>query len=423
MEQIGELVASLPYDWKKIIAHPDGSKLLKNVLEELLKYGPGFEKLCPDLNDIFNAMKMTPFMQVKIIIIGQDPYHTIEEGSAIAHGLSFSVKPNKSIPPSLLNIYKCLKNKKLIDAIPVYGCLYNWAAQGVLLLNSSLTTEVSKPGYHKKIWTPWTDWLIKYISDHRMNVMFMLWGRDAQAKEKFIDVDKHYVYTWLHPSGMAQTGPEHTRFINCDNFELASEMYLELYDKEMNWNPIQTTHVYTDGACKGNGKAGAVGGYGVYFQDGPLKGTKITSYLPDATYNGVKMNQTNNRAEILAAIDALETYYYHKCIGNLIIVVDNELTMNIATKWIDDWFKYDKVEERKNADLLHRFKKILDKVRTYQKKIGCGFRFQWVRSHLKKDQIPKKGTTAYTYYLGNEIADDLANMGVKLHEQKARQIS
>jgi uracil-DNA glycosylase len=418
MDQIKELIDSVPADWKPIFCHEDGIKLLRVALEGMAGYAPNFEKLCPALEDVFNAFHQTPYSRVRIVIIGQDPYHTDD----IAHGLSFSVKPNTAIPPSLANIYKCLIKSKLIEKTPEHGCLYNWAAQGILMLNSALTTQRGRPGAHRHFWA-WTDWLIKYLSDNRRNLMFMLWGKDAKAKEEFIDVYHHYVYTWIHPSPMAQSSvPDEAKFVNCDNFILATEMYEELYGQTLNWNPSANTTLFTDGACKGNGKADAIGGYGAYFRTGPLKGLKITSYLPESSYNGIKMKQTNNRAEILAAIDGLETYYYSKCIGNITVVVDNELTKNIATQWIDGWAKNNKMDEKKNPDLLHRFKKILDKLRSRQKALGFQFRIIHVYSHLKKKDIPKEGTPEYGLYLGNEEADRLANMGVLLHAEKCRQI-
>lgn len=417
MERIKNLIDSLPADWKEIFLHKDGIKLLKSALEGLGSYSQSFEKLCPALEDIFNAFHQTSYYGTRIIIVGQDPYHT----GNIAHGLSFSVKPTESIPPSLQNIYKCLMRSKLIDKMPEHGCLYNWTSQGVLLLNSALTTENGKAGCHAKMWE-WTDWLIKYLSDNRINLMFMLWGNDAKKKQSLIDVNKHYVYPWIHPSPLAQSVSEELRFINCDSFELATEKYFELYNKNINWNPTLDTIAFTDGACPNNGKANAVGGYGVYFQTGPLANMKIASYLPEGSHNGVKMNQTNNRAEILAVIDCLETYHQHKCIGNLTVIVDNQLTKDIATKWIDNWAKYDKIEERKNPDLLYRYKRVLDKIRERQKVLGLQFKMIHVYSHLKKKDVPKKGTIEYTYYLGNEEADKLANMGVQLQEQKCRQV-
>jgi uracil-DNA glycosylase len=417
MDQIKALLDSLPSDWKEIFFHKDGVELLKVALKGLAEYAPTYEKLCPPLEDVFNAFHQTPYYRTRIVIIGQDPYHTDD----IAHGMSFSVNPTKSIPPSLMNIYKCLQKHKLIEKMPEHGCLYNWASQGVLLLNSALTTERGKPGKHAKLWQ-WTDWLIKYLSDNRVNLMFMLWGKDAKGKQSLIDVNRHYVYTWIHPSPLAQSVEEELRFINCDNFEFATEMYLELYGQNIDWNPTSDTTIFTDGACTNNGKPNALGGYGVYFQTGPLKGLKIVSYLPESSHNGVKMKQTNNRAEILAAIDGLETYHQHRCIGNITLVVDNQLTRDIANLWIDNWTKYNKIEERKNPDLLYRYKKILDKIRDRQKALGLNFKIVHVYSHLKKENIPKKGTLEYTYYLGNEEVDRLANMGIKLSEQRCRQV-
>lgn len=419
MEHIRKLIDDLPSDWKTIFMKEDSIKYLKIALEALQEFAPDFEELCPSIGDIFNAFHMTSFNRTRVVILGQDPYYQDD----VAHGLSFSVNPTQPIPKSLSNIYKCLINSKFLDTMPTHGCLYNWSSQGVLLLNTALTTKKGKAGYHTKIWEKWTDWLIKYLSDNRCNLIFMLWGNDAKAKKTYIDVNKHYLYTWIHPSPLAQNVDDELKFINCDSFKCATDVYEELYDCRINWNPTIDTVAYTDGACPNNGKESAIGGYGVYFQTGPLTGMKIVSYLPEGSHNGIVMKQTNNRAEILAVIDCLETYHQYKCIGNLTLIVDNQLTRDIAMSWIDSWFKYNKVEERKNPDLLYRYKSILDKIRHRQKALGLDFKMIHVYSHLKKQNIPKENTIEYQYYLGNEVADELANMGVKLHAQKCRQVN
>jgi len=151
--------------------------------------------------DIFSAFTLTPFSKVKVVIIGQDPYH----GAGQAHGLSFSVKKGVTVPPSLMNMYKELKADLNIDS-PGHGYLAQWAEQGVLMLNASLTVEASKPMSHSKIgWEQFTNAVIKTVSDQLNGVIFLLWGRFAQQKESLIDTSKHFVLKAAHPSPFSAT--------------------------------------------------------------------------------------------------------------------------------------------------------------------------------------------------------------------------
>ena len=148
---------------------------------------------------IFNALNSTPLDQVKVVIIGQDPYH----GPGQAHGLCFSVQPGVPAPPSLLNIFKELKRDLNID-IPSHGCLQSWAEQGVLLLNTSLTVEQGNAGAHKdKGWQPFTDKVIEVVNQRCEHLVFMLWGAHAQSKEKLIDATKHLILKSVHPSPLS----------------------------------------------------------------------------------------------------------------------------------------------------------------------------------------------------------------------------
>lgn len=148
---------------------------------------------------IFNAFNTTPFHQVKAIILGQDPYHNPNE----AMGLSFSVPKGIRVPPSLRNIYKEL-HTDLGHAVPHHGDLTKWANQGVLLLNSFLTVEKNKPRSHQKIgWAPFTDAVIRILSNERENLIFMLWGKPAKKKATMIDRDKHLILEAAHPSPLA----------------------------------------------------------------------------------------------------------------------------------------------------------------------------------------------------------------------------
>ena len=150
----------------------------------------------PDMHDIFNALHMTAYKDVKVVILGQDPYH----GEGQAHGLSFSVKPGVRTPPSLLNIYKELKSDLGYD-IPDNGHLIKWTEQGVLLLNTILTVRKSTPNSHRKIgWLNFTDKVIEVLNSREKPIVFMLWGSNARAYKRFITNDRHYIIESPHPS-------------------------------------------------------------------------------------------------------------------------------------------------------------------------------------------------------------------------------
>jgi len=153
----------------------------------------------PQKHDIFHALHVTPFDEVKVVILGQDPYH----GEGQAHGLCFSVPKGVRVPPSLKNIYKEIGIDLGIE-VPSHGCLQSWAEQGVLLLNSVLTVEEGKAASHqKKGWEEFTDNVISLINDEKEHVVFILWGAYAQKKGAFIDESKHLVIRGVHPSPLS----------------------------------------------------------------------------------------------------------------------------------------------------------------------------------------------------------------------------
>lgn len=166
----------------------------------------------------FNAFNATPFDKVKVVILGQDPYH----GANQAHGLCFSVLPGVQVPPSLVNIYKEIQ-ADLGIAPPGHGCLNYWAEQGVLLLNATLTVEQGRAGAHQgKGWELFTDAAIHALNDQRQRLVFMLWGSYAQKKGDFIDSTKHLVLKAPHPSPLSA----HRGFLGCRHFSQANK-YLE----------------------------------------------------------------------------------------------------------------------------------------------------------------------------------------------------
>lgn len=153
----------------------------------------------PPAHRVFRALELTPYSNVKVVILGQDPYH----GAGQAHGLSFSVLPGMKLPPSLRNIYKELRDDIGCEP-PKHGCLAHWARQGVLLLNSVLTVEEGQANAHRKLgWETFTDKLIAELNERERPVAFVLWGRQAQEKGRYIDRSRHLVLEEVHPSPLS----------------------------------------------------------------------------------------------------------------------------------------------------------------------------------------------------------------------------
>ena len=166
---------------------------------------------------IFNAFDQTPFDQVKVVIIGQDPYH----GPGQAHGLSFSVPPGIKPPPSLVNIFKEIKADIGIQMPADLGDLTHWAKQGVLLLNAALTVRAGEPFSHAKIgWAQFTDAVIQKISDEKEHIIFLLWGKFAQEKKALIDEGSHHVLKAAHPSPLSA----HNGFMGCGHFSKINQL-------------------------------------------------------------------------------------------------------------------------------------------------------------------------------------------------------
>lgn len=193
-------------------------------VEELYRY----EMVLPPKNDIFNALNLTAYNQTRVVILGQDPYH----GEGEAHGLAFSVLPNVKIPPSLRNIYKEIQAEFNVDLSEKNGDLTNWAKQGVLLLNSTLTVKKDTPNSHKNLgWSEFTDEIIKKLNENEKPVIFMLWGNFAIKKEEFITNSHHLVLKSPHPSPFsARKG-----FFGNNHFLLANEFLEKNMHKKIDW--------------------------------------------------------------------------------------------------------------------------------------------------------------------------------------------
>ncbi len=182
--------------WDKILQDEFKKPYFKNLVNFLDSEKKAGKVIFPPSDDIFNAFKHTAFDNVKVVILGQDPYH----GSGQAHGLCFSVKPDIKTPPSLKNIYKEMNTDLGLEPVN-HGYLINWADQGILMLNAVLTVEQSKPGSHRKRgWEIFTDRVIEILNQEKENLVFILWGNDARKKKSMLDESKHYIIESAHPS-------------------------------------------------------------------------------------------------------------------------------------------------------------------------------------------------------------------------------
>lgn len=228
MEQVPPAVTNVQIEasWKQALAGEFQKPYFAAIKQFLMDARAAGKTVYPPGPLIFNAFNKTPFDAVKVVILGQDPYHNPGE----AMGLCFSVPKGVKVPPSLVNIYKEIKSE-LGSEPPGHGDLTHWAEQGVLLLNAMLTVEARQPASHQKIgWQTFTDAVIQTISEQKEGVIFMLWGNFAKGKKPLIDPKKHYVLEAAHPSPLAGNA-----FQGCGHFAYANEILKKQGKAEIQW--------------------------------------------------------------------------------------------------------------------------------------------------------------------------------------------
>lgn len=215
----------LPASWKAVIGGEFEQPYFQ-MLADFVDSERAAHQVFPPEDEVFNAFKMTPFDEVKVLLLGQDPYH--DDGQA--HGLCFSVRRGVKPPPSLVNMFKELKTD-LGCSIPNNGCLEPWARQGVMLLNAVLTVQAHKPNSHKdQGWEKFTDAAIRALNARAEPVVFMLWGAYAQKKLKIIDADRHPVVTAAHPSPLSMK-----KFMGSKPFSRANDALEKLGRDPVDW--------------------------------------------------------------------------------------------------------------------------------------------------------------------------------------------
>ena len=213
--------------WREVTSQYDLKDNLDSIKKKLADESLLKKQIYPKSKDIFKAFELTSFEDVKVIIVGQDPYH----GPNQANGLAFSVNSGTNFPPSLLNIYKEYSSD-LSLSLPNDGDLSSWAKQGVLLLNSILTVESGHPGSHKNLgWEKFTNAIIRALSDKKKYLVFILWGAYAQSKKVFIDSSNHHIISSPHPSPLSA----HRGFFGSKPFSRCNEYLRENKIDEINW--------------------------------------------------------------------------------------------------------------------------------------------------------------------------------------------
>ena len=224
---MAQVNAQIESSWKAVLEDEFSSPYFAELKEFLIAEKQKYTIYPPGMS-IFNAFNHTPFDQVRVVILGQDPYH----GPGQAHGLCFSVPQGIPAPPSLVNIFKEIKSDLGIE-MPKHGNLEKWANQGVLLLNATLSVRANQAGSHQgKGWERFTDSVISKISDQKTGIIFLLWGKYAQAKEKLINTQKHYILKAAHPSPLSV----YNGFTGCKHFSKTNDILLSHGHPIIDWS-------------------------------------------------------------------------------------------------------------------------------------------------------------------------------------------
>lgn len=216
--------------WHDVLAEEKEKPYFREILAMVAAERAAGKTVYPPQKDVFNAFRLTELGDIKVVILGQDPYH----GPNQAHGLAFSVLPGVAVPPSLVNMYKELVTDIPGFERPKHGYLESWARQGVMLLNTVLTVEAGKAHSHAKFgWETFTDNVIAAINQHREGVVFLLWGSHAQKKGSIIDRSRHHVLQAPHPSPLSA----HRGFFGCAHFSTTNQLLSEKGETPVDWVP------------------------------------------------------------------------------------------------------------------------------------------------------------------------------------------
>lgn len=469
------LVEGIHPDWAQVLAHPDVNPSLMKALgllaAELGQQEAGGPRVVPNIEHIFEAFRFFSPRHVRVVIIAQDPYHTVltlPDGRVVpqAQGLCFSCSPElQVVQPSLRNISgaamqemteqakasgatleqilaHCRMGGGGADPYTLHDLRF-WASQGVLLLNRALTTREGTAGAHLDIWADFTKAVVAHVSgpsNPAAPIVFMLWGGKAKALRKTIlgQNANHVVLEHSHPSPMSDNPlPEEKKFRNCGHFKQANLVLMRTpkppcrdpsaFHGGIQW--VETaTIAATDGSCTGNGKPGAKAGYGFIVQAGPLAGLKAFGPVRPFEYEWInpsdplhgfapgreKVAPSNNRGEFLAICYLLLAICRTGPTAAVIIVTDSEYAINTVDTWIHTWKAKNILHTKKNMDLVLIADTLLRIART-----RATVKLKHIRSHKSSPAVDATpGTPArqqqemnYMFWSINDQADCLADRG------------
>jgi uracil-DNA glycosylase len=467
VDTLNSIFVGIDNEWKELLVRKLRTELTYTLTElnKLVVAGLALSQICPKVQNIFNFARITPYNNIKIILLGQDPYIGKDE----AHGLSFS--SNKNIPPSLAAIYNNLTNVGLIKNKQTSGNLEHWARQGVLLLNAALTTKQGTSNAHKDIWEAYTDKIISELSRSELKPIFILLGNNAIAKRRLISADCQ-VYTWGHPSPLNRVNKIEcpANFKYCDAFKLAHEWlmaagteiiwdrveYCEIFDDDMNdqlnaqtgaqtpadivsYKPIElpgtpierqhgpkdilgrgnndTIYIFTDGGCTGNGHNHARSSYAFCIVTNTHTYT-LSGKVELINIPGQKFQTSNNRGELFGV-----SYAFHyirdvlngkfKCeelqnalrVKHITVVSDSTYTIGCYSKWGFSWRKSGD-KNKKNLDIIMPTLDVIDELKDIY---AIDIKYKHIRSHKERPTDPND----LFYWYGNDVADKLCEAALK----------
>lgn len=406
-----DCVADISPEWLDLI----NIEKFETILKTLIDNGE-IDNICPKKTHILEAFRYSPYPSyIRIVIIGQDPY----PDPTNACGLSFSVSKHVKVPASLANVYKALYKDGHLDSIKQStGVLKSWAIQGVLLLNRALTTIKGQSKIHKKLWTDFTNDIIKRLCERTdKKLIFFLWGRDAQELKEYIP-EKYHILMHSHPSPLCPTD-----FSSCKHFSKANEILIANKIRPIEWNILSSIFAWTDGACPDNAKKTKHAGFGLMISNKFTSNIKIYGKVEPHDYifiddenpfKGFKPNTntksmpTNNRGELLAMCWALYLIIRLEGQGIIELITDSEYSIGAVTKWYSSWIEKEKTKDKKNLDLIKiaytYYKEIED--RSYRD-------FNIIHQESHQPEPDNREGIEYLRWKGNQIADELAVKGVK----------
>lgn len=341
MDLVKRMAHGITKGWAKILLHPDSVELLLKIVESLRD-----KDITPAWEDIFAFAKFS-LKRVRAVVIGQDPYPTRGD----AQGIAFSTRAKKR-PKSLSNIWAALTESKVVLMNPQSNDLTHWCRQGIILINSALTTLVGKSNEHQTLWAPYMTQVFMRMSDTFPVTDWLLWGADAQRKTNLIDPKKHTIHKWCHPVAMVSPSFKH-----CPHFRMLADKHPELV-----WEPNMNSTWYTDCSCPNNQNPKlARAAWGVVCTEGRCKGVTMGGRLPALTQiwsegKEINVRPTNIRGEGTALIEALKKIVDTGVSGAHLVCSDSKFWLDMYDTHIPGWVARGiDFKSRKNSDIVTEF--------------------------------------------------------------------